>query len=411
MQKKMNVCIASLFGMDRPSGSTPPNRMGGCAASCGGIQSHCRWLMKYFEEQGVSCTHVSPYNCPKGLVYPVFAVRHVCKGYWKTASSIWFRHWHFYFLERALEKAVARERFDIVNAQGPLSALAALRVRQRCGAAYQVVLTVHMNWPSQADEEAFAGTIAANGRAYKKIKRLERMVFPLVDKIIFVSGYIQELCLREYPALSRRCRTIIYNGTGGGQAGENGRDKAQGRPVLINIGHLEKRKNQQFLFGVVKYLCGKGLDPVLYLVGEGRARGTLAQSSVKEGIRDRVCFTGARQDTRRLLTQSHVYVHAALAESCPYAILEAFACAVPVVACSVGGVPEIVEHGVTGFLAGGHDVEEYAGYIERLLTDKDLYHAMRHRCREVFHERFTYQKMGQEYLRFYTEGLRLSDDE
>ena len=91
------------------------------------------------------------------------------------------------------------------------------------------------------------------------------------------------------------------------------------------------------------------------------------------GLEDEVVFLGEHDDPVALLSVSDLFLLPSIQESFGLAALEAMACGVPVVASKVGGLPEIIEDGVTGFVCLPDDVEGMAERGVRLLTDPDLH--------------------------------------
>jgi glycosyltransferase involved in cell wall biosynthesis len=97
---------------------------------------------------------------------------------------------------------------------------------------------------------------------------------------------------------------------------------------------------------------------------------------------------GAQEEVLPLLSISDVFLLPSSQESFGLAALEAMACEVPVVASNIGGLPEVIEHGVTGFLHPLDALDDMAASAVALLTDAALHRAVTERaCRRV-HERF-----------------------
>lgn len=389
----LTICIASLFGLKR---------------GYGGIPTHSRWLMKYFKENSFSCIHVSPYDYHNCIVYPVFAVRYLLKRYFKTASLIWFRQWHCFFLKKALAKTLACRPIEVINAQEPLSALAALQLRTKQKHHYQVVLTVHMN-ASEADEEVLQKHIKKEGWYYRRIKRMEQFVLRSVDKIIFVSEYARQAALREHPELAGKPNAVIQNGAGEISCDNESVIAAsapQARIRLINMGSLNEIKNQEFLVHVVERLVREFPDIELCIIGSGGNRAELEKeiSSKKLGshIRLKRCISDAQRFA--FLKTSFLYVHSSLVETSSYAIIEAMSFGVPAVSLATGGVKELIRHGDNGFLVEDGSVDAFAGYVRDLIRDRGAYEAMRAHCREAFAKRFDYRLMGEQYVAFYTRS-------
>ena len=98
----------------------------------------------------------------------------------------------------------------------------------------------------------------------------------------------------------------------------------------------------------------------LVLVGDGPLRGEIEAQARELGIANVIHFLGARSDVEQVLPALDIFVLASSTEGMSNAILEAQACALPVVATDVGGNPEVIEHQVTGLLVPANEVEPLA---------------------------------------------------
>ncbi|MEJ2627879.1 MAG: glycosyltransferase, partial [bacterium] len=107
----------------------------------------------------------------------------------------------------------------------------------------------------------------------------------------------------------------------------------------------------------------------------------------------------------RYYQAADLYIHAAKADNFPNTILEALACGTPVVATSVGGIPEQIENGVTGFLVPPGNPEDMAAAIQQLLQDDTLHYQMSIRAAETARRRFDVKRMMEEYLEWYQKIL------
>lgn len=146
------------------------------------------------------------------------------------------------------------------------------------------------------------------------------------------------------------------------------------RARLIAVGRLTKRKGFHTLIEAVARLVRGGFDCELTLVGGGEERGALESLASRCGIGDRVAFTGPlpHAEISVRLASSHIFV--APSETSPdggadaptNTIKEAMAVGVPTCATRHGGIPELVEDGVTGVLAREADPEDLAAAILRL---------------------------------------------
>jgi glycosyltransferase involved in cell wall biosynthesis len=107
------------------------------------------------------------------------------------------------------------------------------------------------------------------------------------------------------------------------------------------------------------------------------------------GIADRVHFAGFQKDVRPFLHEFDLFVHPSYGEPFGLAIVEAMAMRKPVIACGTGGVPEIITHGVDGWLVEERSAAAVATGIATLLNDRELCRQMGERARITVRDRFT----------------------
>jgi len=150
--------------------------------------------------------------------------------------------------------------------------------------------------------------------------------------------------------------------------------------VVGSVGRLEAIKDQQSLVCAVLALAARRPDLAprlrLVLVGDGPLRARLQAQVTAAGAGAVVWLAGARDDVAELLRELQIFAMPSLAEGTPGAALEAMASSVAVVASAVGGLCEVVRHGVTGTLVAPGDSQALARAIESYADDPAL--AARH---------------------------------
>ncbi|MEW6062525.1 MAG: N-acetyl-alpha-D-glucosaminyl L-malate synthase BshA, partial [Bacteroidota bacterium] len=155
------------------------------------------------------------------------------------------------------------------------------------------------------------------------------------------------------------------------------------------------------IFDIVR----KKIPSRLVLVGDGPDRSNCELLARELGIHELIHFMGKQSDLVEIHSAADVFLMPSQQESFGLSALEAMACEVPVVASSVGGLPELVAHNQTGYVAEFGDVERMAKYVIELLTNenKRLLFAKESRKRAV--ELFNIDKVVDEYEQYYAKVL------
>ncbi|RIK75263.1 hypothetical protein DCC62_13725 [candidate division KSB1 bacterium] len=135
---------------------------------------------------------------------------------------------------------------------------------------------------------------------------------------------------------------------------------------------FRRQKRLQDWLEVASRIVQQQGNVTFLLVGHGPEEAMLRSKISELGIEDRVVMPGFRRDGRRVMALMDVFLMTSEFEGLPMALLEAMALAKPVVATSVGGIPELVKNGDEGFLTLVGAVDELAGYATKLLGDPQL---------------------------------------
>ena len=143
------------------------------------------------------------------------------------------------------------------------------------------------------------------------------------------------------------------------------------QPIYIHISNFRPVKRVGDVIRVFAKVR-ESLDGVLVLVGEGPLLREAKDLASRLGVEKHVRYLGKQLDMSGILGCSDVLLFPSESESFGLAPLEAMACGVPVVATRVGGIPEVVTHGLNGFLAEVGDVETMARHAIELGQSKDL---------------------------------------
>ncbi len=143
----------------------------------------------------------------------------------------------------------------------------------------------------------------------------------------------------------------------------------------------------------------------LLLVGDGPDLSRVCRLARETGLGDAVQPLGEQELVVPILSVADLFLLPSTQESFGLAALEAMACEVPVVASRVGGLPEVIEHGVSGFLHPVEDLSAMAASAVNLLTDPDLHQRVRAAGWRTVQERFCADEVVPRYEAFYREVL------
>ena len=189
-----------------------------------------------------------------------------------------------------------------------------------------------------------------------------------------------------------------------------------GTLVCACVGRLVSGKGIDFYLRAARIVLERGRDVRFLMIGadssEKNYPSEVEMLAQRLRLDHQVIFTGERQDVPDILREVDIVVHPSLTEGLSNVILEAMAARIPVVATRVGGNPELVEDGRTGFLVPAENSEEIAHAICRLLDHPEMAHAFGERARRRVADEFAIDRMLSKtealYLRLLEQDLARS---
>ncbi len=177
-------------------------------------------------------------------------------------------------------------------------------------------------------------------------------------------------------------------------------ERRPARPRLMHISNFRPVKRP---LDCVRVLAAvrREVDAELWMVGDGPLRGECERLTAELGLDEAVTFLGKQDHVERLFPETHVVIMPSELEAFGLAALEAQACGVPPIATNCGGVPELINDGVDGFLTPVGDVEAQAACAIRLLSDRALYERVSAAARHNAESRFCASKIIPLYEQHY----------
>jgi glycosyltransferase involved in cell wall biosynthesis len=249
--------------------------------------------------------------------------------------------------------------------------------------------------------------------------------------ILGCSDYITQKIARRFPELAERCGTV-YNGVDVDHFVPGGDDeKRRDEPRILFVGRVSPEKGIHVILDAFheiaaafpkarldivgpdwvappEFIVNLSDDPEVSTLKEfyrtpASYRDQLQTRARKLGIAERVTFHGSARhgELLRHYHRASVLVNPSLSESFGMTLLEASACGVPVIASRVGGMPEIVQDGVTGWLVPGADAKQLAIVLHSALADPDRAQAMGRAARQRAVDVFSWRRVAESLLRHY----------
>lgn len=228
---------------------------------------------------------------------------------------------------------------------------------------------------------------------------LERRAAVWHRRVVAVSDAIQRFLVDELGFDARRVETI-----------HNGIDsrlpevpKRQGN-TFITVGRLAAVKNQAMMLRAFAAVRHGWPQARLNIIGDGPERASLEALAAGLGIASCVQFMGFRDDVAEHLAQADVFLMSSHYEGISIAVLEAMRSGLPVIGTRVGGMPETVDHGRTGWLVDDNDEAGFAQAMRDALADPTRSAAAGSAGRQRQQREFSLDETARRYLRLYAQG-------
>jgi len=305
-------------------------------------------------------------------------------------------------LASKIAEVANRENLDLLHVHYAIPhAICAVLAKQMVGSHLKIVTTLHgtditvLGYdPSLSDIIKFG--IEQSDMVTAVSNSLVKETYDLLDvqkEIYTVYNFVDE---REY----RKNDNATYLRE---QFGINPNEK-----VIIHVSnfrHVKRVPEIVRAFDIIQ----RNIPAKLLLVGDGPEK-TIVCRLVKElNIEEKVLFLGKQENLRELYSISDVKLLLSAKESFGLVLLEAMACGVPCVGTKIGGIPEVIEDGKTGFLCELGAIAEVADKTLRILTERDLHMSMANQAQKAVYEKFYSGRIVEQYEKIYhavLEGVK-----
>lgn len=251
-----------------------------------------------------------------------------------------------------------------------------------------------------------------------KNKFYNRFLFSRVLTILITNSESSRRCILKklQGVLKPEKVKVIYNGVDLDKFSPKGSVASireefnipKGHILICCIGRLAKQKGYEYAIEAIRMVYKNIKEFSVLIVGEGELHRKLQKLIEEKGLNKTMFLLGFRKDIPEILRATDFLLHTPLWEGAPNVILEAMACAKPVVSWDVDGIGELMEDNRTGYLSQEKDIEALTNNIKKMLEDIHFSKAkdMGRNARERAEKMFPTEKMIKEYLQVINESER-----
>lgn len=208
------------------------------------------------------------------------------------------------------------------------------------------------------------------------------------DKIITIINGVDTDCFKPFPEVEKK---DVKKEIGVFEDAE----------IIGTVCRLDPVKNLIFMIETVKDILKKREKTILLIVGEGPERKPIEDVVDKLELNNKIILLGKRNDVERIMPILDIFILPSISEGTSMTILEAMACAIPVIASMVGGNTKLVQEGKNGYLFPLNKPELLNNRVLELLNDKKKREKMGKEARIIVEKELSFNHMLSEYTRLY----------
>lgn len=301
----------------------------------------------------------------------------------------------------------AASPYDPRLVSGLLSILRSQHIDLLCVHGYKANVVGRIaTWLARKPVIAISRGWTAENSKIKMYEMLDKFFLRLADHVVAVSEGQRAKILAL--GIKANTVTVIHNAIDLAQAAPARQSflrQELGLPedavIVISAGRLSPEKNQAAMINAAKLIVTSNANVYFAIFGEGFLRQELEAQIQAKGLTERFLLPGFRSDLQAVMHDIDIFMLPSFTEGLPNVVLEAFAACKPVVATAVGGTPEVVEDGTSGFLVQPHEVAKMADHLLSLIRNPELRRTMGNKGHERAQQYFSFERQTEQYVRLY----------
>jgi glycosyltransferase involved in cell wall biosynthesis len=298
-------------------------------------------------------------ECRAAGVEPIFLAH---DGVWSVPRT-WLR----------LVRLIRRHKIDVIHANRTLDFALAGLAGKLCGVP--VISSIH--WLGRLEDHPQDERRLSWIRRWAEMKATVLLNRVLATRVVAVSRAVKA-SYGSLPGFPVDRTEVVYPGLnvtdGSEPAGRSARLRAElglqrAAPVLLNVGRLDAVKGQRKLIPMMRLVRQRLAHAKLLIAGEGEQRSELRSAIERHALSEAIVLLGARTDIGSLLAVSDALIVSSDSEAFGLPLLEAMCAGKPVITTDAGGVSELVEEGVNGYVVARDDPAALALAVVRLFEE------------------------------------------
>lgn len=293
-----------------------------------------------------------------------------------------------------LRRLIKSKEIDLIHSHLPWSSIVARAANRKIGLPH--IYTEHGRW-----ERLNRLTRIWNRRTMQALDKTIAVSQSVADSMIVPTGHVLE---------------VIENGIDPSpfESCESNREDSRrmlgiqhDESLILSVANLSPVKGHELLIDALPHVISQHGNVRLLLAGQTRGRDeALIHRANSLGVSAYLELLGPRDDIPELLAAADVCAISSHSEGLPISLLEAMASGTPVVSTSVGGIPSVLEHGVSGMLVNGREPARYGEALNKVLAEKSLRTTLAENATAVVQSRFHVQSMVSKTEEIYFQSLK-----
>jgi glycosyltransferase involved in cell wall biosynthesis len=262
------------------------------------------------------------------------------------------------------------QKYDLIHTQDVLSTVCMNRIRPEIT---PLVATLHGSVAQEMRHYVtYVHKTPTSNLVCKYFDKIEYIGATAAEFTIVANEWLKNILTKEFHVPSGQLKVCHYGYDVEAFLKRMNEQSSIQRPVnkkvILYAGRLVELKGVHHLISALSQLKKIRNDWVCWIAGDGNKQAELQQQSKALGLEQDVLFLGKRDDIPQLLSNSDIFVYPSLLDNQPLAVIEAQIAGKPVIVSDAGGLPEIVEDGVTGLIISAGNERKLSLSIDYLLT-------------------------------------------